>query len=265
MAGSRPSQFRKGGGFLHGTDLVIRDIVFTDVLPNGQPFVPGKDPKDPKKDKFHSLFARLTVRVDGADADVSTSLFVGNADDYAITDNGHTIEGPDLGVSALTKFIGSLVTAGFPDTNLPEDKINFTSVIGARVRTIQQTDAERTKKIGKRKGKDGREYDQKDLLVDQFYGMVGGAQVPAGSSTAAASSAAPAAPAGNVGDAAATLLMDILAKAKDNKIAKAKLNSAIVGATVGNPQREALRKYLLEDANLQAIEGVTFDGTTISL
>jgi hypothetical protein len=80
--GARPSAFRKsGGGFLNQVDGVIAGYEFTDEF-NGVAFVPGKVAG---KDKFHSLYCVLSARVDGAEEDVTTTLFVGGADDFEVS------------------------------------------------------------------------------------------------------------------------------------------------------------------------------------
>lgn len=295
--GARPSQFKKGGGFLNNVDGVIADYVFTDEF-NGEPFRAGKDPKT-KKEKFHSLYFLLSGRADGADENVSTSLFAGGADDFNISEDGKTIwdaayeteeeaiaaeaEKPgstrSLGAgTALGKFITSLVQAGFPETSLPEDRINFEPIVSTRVRFVQKKDEESTKKLGKRKdAKTGKEYDRQDLLVDQVYDLPG-AEAPAAVATPAkkvgvgktppTSQAKPlgGAKAGAKGKAAApaavdidalttTTLTAILAEERDaetgiGSIQKSKLSMRVLKALMKDPNRDDVRKRIFEDAFL---------------
>jgi len=126
--GARPTQFRKSGGFLNGVDATINDYQFTDEF-NGEPFKPGKDPKT-KKEKFHSLYCVLTATADGADDAVTTTLFVGSADDWDVSEDGHTLtpaegrpENQQLGGGLpFTKFIDSMCKSGFDELKLPEDE-----------------------------------------------------------------------------------------------------------------------------------------------
>ena len=124
--GARPSSFKKSGGFLNGVDGVISGYQFTDEF-NGVAFVAGKDPKT-KKERFHSLYTVLSVRVDGADEDVTTTLFTGGADDFEVTDDGHTLspieEGRELGANTpFAKLVVSLVEAGFPESRSEERRV----------------------------------------------------------------------------------------------------------------------------------------------
>ena len=197
--GARPSQFKKGGGFLNNVDGVITGYQFSDEF-NGEPFKPGRDPKT-KKDRFHSLYVPLSVRVDGADEDVTTTLFAGGFDDFNISEDGLTIwdaeygteeeaiaagaEARQLGANtSLAKFINSLVRPvddpdnGFPEESLPEESINFEPIIGTRVRFVQRDDESMKGKKRKDK-KTGKEYNYQNLLVSTVYSLPGAEQEPA--------------------------------------------------------------------------------------
>ena len=111
--GARPSTYKKGGGFLNGVDGTITGYQWTDEF-NGKAFVAGRDPKT-KKERFHSLYLVPTVRVDGADEDVNTTLFAGGYDDYEVSEDGLTLTDPaggDVSIGANTaagKLLQSLV------------------------------------------------------------------------------------------------------------------------------------------------------------
>lgn len=254
--GARPSQFKKGGGFLNNVDGVITDYQFTDEF-NGEPFKAGKDPKT-KKEKFHSLYCVLSVRVDGADEDVTTTLFVGGADDFEVSDDGHALtpaeDGRELGAGTpFAKLITSLVEAGFPETNLPEDEINYESIIGTRVRFTQKKDEEGTKRLGKRKDKKtGKEYDRQDLVIDQVYDLPGSAApAKAGKAAPAKAGKGGKAQAPDVSELALDTLKAVLKRA-GGSIAKGKpLSMAVLAKLMKHPQREEVRLFLLEDSNLQ--------------
>jgi hypothetical protein len=269
---SRPSAFKKGGaGFLNNVDGVITGYEHTDEF-NGNPYsaakVNGKVP-------FHSLYTVLSARVDGADEDVTTTLFTGGADDFEISDDGHTLtpteDGRELGANtSWAKFITSLVEAGFPETNLPEDVINFESIIGTRVRFVQRTDVEGTKKLGKRKDKKtGKEYDRQDLVIDQVYSLPGTsvAAAPKAAGKAAGKPAAKAvkAAATTVGEDVAAVaiatVQTIVAEA-GGSITKSKLGMKLIGKLMKHPQRPAIQKYVDNDDNLSAIEGLEYDAAT---
>ena len=280
--GARPSQFRKGGGFLNGVDGTWVDYQWTDEF-NGQPFKPGVDPKT-KKTRFHSLYFVPQILVDGADEPVTVSLFAGGYDDFEVSDDGHTIVGVgetdetpiesrrQLGAgTAFAKVIASLVEAGFPEGNLPDDVINYEAVIGARCRFVQRKNAEDTQKLGKRKAKDGKEYDRQDLLIDQVYDLPDVEAKPNGKTKAPVKTAAkPAAgkatvakakgatKGADVSELSADTLRAIL-EDKGGSIQKPKLSMAILTKLMKHAQREDVRKFLFNDENLSNIEGVAYD------
>lgn len=267
--GARPSSFKKGGGFLNNVDGVIAGYQFTDEF-NGVAFTPGRDPKT-KKEKFHSLYAVLSARIDGADEDITTTLFVGAFDDFDISEDGHVLtpveDGRELGAgTSWAKFITSLVEAGFPEGNLPEDSIDFSSIIGTRVRFKQQTDVEGTKRLGKRKDKKtGKEYDRQDLIVETVYDLPGSKPATAGKGkakpAAAAAGKVKAKPAAaeteedgvDIQELSGTTLVAVL-EANDGTIAKAKLGLQILKQLgTKHPQREDVRAFLADDANLATL------------
>ena len=260
--GARPSQFKRGGGFLNGVDGVIAGYQWTDEF-NGNEFKAGKDPKT-GKEKFHSLYYSLQVRVDGAEEDVTTTLFAGGYDDFEVSDEGHTLtpveDGRELGAStAFAVFLDSLCypngrsgEAGFPEERLSETEINYEPIIGTRVRFEQKVNAEATKKLGKVKDKKtDRLYDRKDLVVTNVYDLP--SNKPAGKSAAKGKPAAKGAPATeDIKDLAGRALVEIV-QAAGGSIVKAKLSMKTLTTPLlkGNPQRDAVRKYLCDgDANL---------------
>jgi hypothetical protein len=256
--GARPSSFKKGGGFLNNVDGVITNYEFTTEFPGGG----GK--KGKKNPDFSPLFFILSARVDGADEDAQTTLNAGNADNFEISDDGKTLtpveEGFELSAnSAVGKFIGSLCEAGFPETNLPEDAINFEAIIGTRVRFVQVVNKEATEKYGKRKSKDGkREFDRQDLKVSNVLGLPGtskGAKATKGKAAPAAADDT------DVSELAGETLMTILGETKDGNIAKAKVKMAVIrvmGGVKADNCKEVIA-YLADDDNLGSIDGVDYD------
>ena len=224
--GARPDTFRKGGGFLNNVDGTFVDYEFTDKF-NGEAFVPGKNKNNPAKDKFHSLYAVISVLPDGAEEPVTTTLFVGGYDDFEISEDGHVITRVGFdpadpktnnnfdGNVAFAVLVSSMVAAGFPISDLDEVENDFRPLLGKRYRWVQRTNAEQTKKLGARVDpKTGKSYDRKDLVVDQYYG--------AAATTAKAGKAAPAKAAGKAKEAdldttTTDTLMTILGKQKTIK------------------------------------------------
>lgn len=190
MAGSRPSQFKKGGGGrLNNVDGVITGYEFTPVFPFGE---------STGSSKFEAaMYAILKVRVDGSEEDVLEPLKICNESAVdEIVDHGHTLvpKSEDFELSPNSKWsklIASLCAApgsgtngsgGFDEANLPEDRINYEPIIGARCRFARVKDVETQEKFGKKVDKKtGKEFDRDYLTVARFYGM----EKPAGKGTAA--------------------------------------------------------------------------------
>jgi len=275
MSGARPSQFKKGGGFLDGIDLVIKDYQFTDEF-NGQPFKPGKIKGQDGKpiEKPHTLNVLLTVRVEGADEDTTTTLkAANNFDAWEVSDDGYTItpaeEGTELSAgTSFAKFITSLCEANAEiEALLPEDSINYQGIIGTRLRTVQRTDAERTKKFGQKVDKkSGKGYDRKDLVVEQVYELPGSqpaAKSKGGKANPPSKTAkGKAAPAAAQGDDLDTLTKEtLLVVIADNKgsIAKSKLSMKFLTKLMSHPQREDARKLVFSDDFLAQEDGWSYD------
>jgi hypothetical protein len=269
MPGARPSTFRKPGGFLNNVDGMITGYEFTTEFP-------GADPNRPKKSDFNSLYFVLSVRQDGADEDVTTTLWGGSADDFEISDDGKTItpiDGRGLGgTTDVARFIESLCVGGFPETNLPEDTINFEAIIGTRVRFIQvpQTDKNgkplmRKATSGKYKGK---EFPQTATQVSHVLDLPkvaaksnGKSAKPNGKAAVVTSKAnGKGTPMPDVADLAASTLLDILSNADDNSVPKAKLRMKVFAALgTKHPQRDEVIKYLYDDDNLVGMDGISYE------
>lgn len=250
MAGARLGSFKKGGGgYLHNVDSVITDYQFTTDSPGN-----GK-----KKGDFTPLFVKVSFRVDGAEADETTHLFAGGGDDFEISEDGYTAE-PVQDDGALREgtafhiFLASLIEKGFPDTLLPDDQINFQPIIGTRVTTQQQTNPEATKRLGKRKGKDGKEYDRKDLVVSAVLALPG---TDKGSSKGGSKSAK--SEEVDIDALAVETLMAVL-EDKDGQVKRAEL-PALIAKKMGlkHPQRDAVRKLAFSEDFLGSEQGWTYN------
>lgn len=282
MAGSRPSSFKKGGGFLNNVQGVIASYQFTDVFPFGD-----SEKKSGKSD-FNPLYFVLGAEVDGADDEQKTTLFAGSADDFEISEDGLTLTPVDdnAGFRAnndFYKFIASLCEAGFPETQLPDDgePINYESILGTRVTFVQVKDEEKMGKDaknyrtskgkfneqGQKKGKDGKYYNQTYLTVSEVLALPG-TEEPKGKAAKSTGKAAPAGKAAKGKPAKEEVDIDALAvetlidvvKENDGKLAKAKLPTKVqlkLGAK--HPQREEVRKLIYTDEFLEREEGWTYD------
>lgn len=281
--GARPSSFKKGGGFLNGVDGTITGYLFTDEF-NGEPFKAGKikDYKTGKPvDKPHSLNVLLSVRADGADEDITTTLkAAGDFDEWEVSDDGHTLtpveDGRELGAgTAFAKLIASLCKPedggeGFPEERLPEDSINYEAIIGTRVRFAQKTDARRTKEFGQRKGKDGKSYDRQDLVIETVYELPtaegksnGKTARPTKTTTSPSKTTGKSSKAAKTDDVdldtlAKETLLSIVADA-DGSIAKNKLSMKVLQKLMKHPQRENVRKLVFTDDFLAQEDGWTYN------
>lgn len=272
--GARPSSFKKGGGFLDGVDLVIKDYQFTDEF-NGEAFKPGKIKGADGKpmEKPHSLNVFITVRVEGADEDTTTTLkAANNFDEWDVSEDGYTItpktEGQELSAgTSFAKLISSLCEVEpKAEALLPEDVINYQGIIGTRLRTVQKTDAERTKKFGQKVDKKtGKGYDRKDLVVEQVYELPSAAPATKSGKPAAARVAAKAgtkskaAPAGeDLEQLSKDTLVSIIADA-GGEIAKSKLSMKVLTKLMKHAQREDVRKLIFTDEFLAQEDGWSYD------
>jgi len=280
MAGARPSSFKKGGGFLDGVDVKFVDYQFTDEF-NGEPFKPGKIKGADGKpmEKPHTLNVLLTVRVDGADEDTTTTLkAANNFDDWTVSEDGYTIEpadGSDQALSAGTSFAKLITSLCEADARveglLPEDAINYQGILGIRARLVQRKDDERTKKFGQKiDKKTGKGYDRKDLVVETVYELPGEGKPAAAAKPASktggkanppsktAKGKAPAAPEVSLEDLAKSTLISIVQDAKGS-IAKSKISMKVLLKLGQHPQREDVRKLLFSDDFLAQEDGWGYD------
>jgi hypothetical protein len=176
----RPSLFRKNtGGRLNGVEGTITGYELTTVFPFGE-----------GKSKFEGtpIYAVLTVRPDGADEDIIEPLKAGKEEDFTINDDCLSLtpanEGQGIHPSSkFGKFLAGMIEnskdllteedLGF--TNWPENRLDFSRMIGARVRFTRVKDAELQEKFGpkKYKAKDGtsKEADRDYLTVAEVYSV----------------------------------------------------------------------------------------------
>ncbi len=256
--GARPSSFKKGGGgYLNEVDATIVGYTFE----AGESVEVKKGPR--KGEEFAPLVLIPEFQVDGEDDVKTARLLLGDANGYGdITDNGQVVQTPDgQSISAKCEvgiFIGSLVDGGFPEDLFSDDpdSIDFRPMIGTRVRLVQEVNADKTKRQGKQKGKDGKEYDRRDLKVATVHSLPEAKAAPAKAGKAAPKGKA--AKAVSIDAEAAAVLKTILNAAPDNKILKTKLSMAVLRTAKGD-NKEAVRTFLFDDDNLAAIEGVDYD------
>lgn len=280
--GARPSSFKKGGGFLNNVDGEFTDYSFLTEFP-------GQEGKAKKSD-FNPLYFHFTAQVDGNEEPQSTTILAGSSDDFEISDDGKTLTPVDPKIALrqgtpFDKLISSLVAKGFPETNLPDDDepINYESILGWRVRFVQERDEKGMEKAardyrksggkfnekGQKKGKDGKYYDLTNVVIAEVYGESGN-EAPApkaaavkGKTAAAAKPVAGKAKKDDAAGALNTLAKETLVAILDDNegsIAKSKLPAKIAQKLgVKHPQREEVRKLIYSDEFLTTEDGWTYD------
>ena len=290
--GSRVSSFKKGGGFLDGVDATITGYEFSDKFA-GKPYVAGKM-KDNKTgrmiDKPHSLNCALSVRVDGATEDTSATLTVSKDFDlWDITDDGHTLTPVDDanlgGSSKFGIFIQSWEVAanqGAESDQFGDASFNYTPIIGSRVRLVQRPYSAEAlasiKKLGgteKQKGKDGKEYERRNLVVEQVYELA----QPAAKSNGKAKPVNEARPLGtnktagkpngkvappvdeqDIDELTKATLAEILEGAGGSiTLKKLSLKALTTPLMKGNSQRDEVRALILSTDFLAQEDGWTYD------
>ena len=268
----RPSGFKRGGGFLNGVDATI----------TGYSFLVGEPATIKKGDRKGEMFTPLslvpTFREDDAENEVSQRLLIGDADNFGdVSEDGLTL---DLGtgrVSAYCEaaiFVDSLVNPvsggdGFPGDRFDEDPTswNLVPMVNTRVHLIQEINADKTKRQGKQKGKDGKEYDRKDLKVSAVL-VVPEITAKSAKAPVKGAKATKAAKGPDVSGLALDTLKDIL-NSNGDYIALAKLKMKVFAAFGAKhpqrDQRDAVITFLANADNINSLDGVETDGTTVSI
>lgn len=256
--------FKKGGGgFLNGVDGTIVGYKFE-----------TKEWEAKKKggNDYSTLSVQLDVMQDGADEPVPQFIQAGffYPENQSVSDDGLTLESDSDGPiirddTDWARFIGSLIDAGFPESKLEEGNgRNFECIIGTRVTFKREVDVEGTKRFGKRKDKNDpkKEYNRDWLLVSTVLSMPDEKKGKGGKAVAkpTAKTAAPAKGKGKPvveeadTDTADAVIVELVSAAKDEKLPRAQVSSAVVRYALTNKlaaaDREALRKQLFDEAYL---------------
>lgn len=265
---SRPSQFRKGGGgYLHEVDATFVGYKFevgeTSKIKQGKN--KGKD--------FTPLNFIPEFQIDGDDEVKTKNLLIGNFsseayEDYEISDDGLTLSYPEgqgiFANSEAGKFLTSLIHPldgenGFPEDRLDDDPLtsNFEPVIGTRLRLVQQPDTDPNRP--KQKGKDGKEYTARDLMVYSVHDLPE-AKSNGKAKAASSSKGKPSKESDFDVEAAGTEIVQAAVRAAKGRLPESKLSMAILKATMKGElkdHRDAIDAWVFE--NLENIEGVIYN------
>ncbi len=226
------------------------------------------------KDGYRTVSFNFKFRPDGADEAVSRFIPAGFVyEGTEVSKDGTTLENAEEGGilqdnTEFSRFIGSMVEAGYPEASLPEDGRNFSCLEGYRVTLTQWKDEEATKKFGQRKGKDGKAYDRTETRVAK---VIGREEVKAAAGAKKTTATKPANGAKSAVDIerADEVLKLILGAAKDNTISRGKLKSAFLKYALGanslvqKDERTAFQDLIASEAYLVGAMGrdvVTYDG-----
>ncbi len=280
--GLRDAFSKSSGGRLNNVDATVVDYEFSTTFP-----YEAKGKTAGKKSTFNTLWFNASIKTDGAEEAVVEPIFAGDADQWDISEDGHSVS-PKEGVERAG-FFGSIVVlledmfnAGFPEPDYEAGgEIDLSSLIGERFRFVQVKDEEATKRMGKQIDKKDpkKSYDRKRLGVTEYHGAAKEEAAPAakaktstfarGGKTNGAAKNAKTKEADELVEYADSILLDLLNAAKGNTIKKADLGSLSTRKLLGNPKRLAVQKLLSSDDYLGRENGWGYDGgskaQTISL
>jgi len=281
--GLRDAFSKKGGGRLNNVDATVVDYEFSTTFP-----YEAKGKTTGKKSTFNTLWFNASIKTDGAEEAVVEPIFAGDADQWDISEDGHSVspkEGADRAsfFGSIVPLLDEMITAGFPEPDYEAGgDIDLSSLVGERFRFVQVVDEEATKRMGKQIDKKDpkKSYDRKRLGVTEYHGAVEEvAAAPAKTSTFARGGKTNGAAknaknvktkeADELVEYADSVLVDLLTAAKGNTIKKADLGSLSTRKLLGNPKRLAVQKLLSSDEYLGRENGWGYDGgskaQTISL
>lgn len=254
---------RGGGGFLNNVDGEITGYEFTTVPPQG-------------KDESDWVYLVPSIKLDGADDEITQHLFFGGADRYEISDDGQTLSSTDgIVIGAKTpagRLLLSMLDNGLDESELPDlsegEDLELSALVGKRYRFAQEIDEEANKKLGKRKVKDKKtgkmvEYNRTNTVVAKVYGTAeskpNGKGKPAAAVKANGKGKAVEV---DLTDEADDVVRDLLST-NDGEIDRGTLSLKVTKALMKNSNREVLKKLILSEDYItdDAREGVfTLEG-----
>jgi hypothetical protein len=215
------------------------------------------------------LFFVLKARVDGAETDITTTLWGGDASNFEISEDRLTLTPIEDNVvlgggTPLSKFIQSYDALSEEGASSEDETVvNFEPIIGQRVRFVQVpysadelASLKRRNKPTTRKDTKGKDWPLQWLQVEAVYGpaeVLSKAKAAAkGKAVAKGNGKAAASP--SVDELAVSTLIDIV-KGNGGSIPKSKLSMRVLKALAGNPQQNAVRTLVNTDDFLNLNEG----------
>lgn len=255
-----PTTFKAGGGLFDDVDATIKKVRYSADAPEGYTAQNG-----------NPIFANLTILIDGAEDEVTQSISLGgkSGDNFTVINDGEGLEpqNDDAGISDKSKWamlIASLVNEGFPGDRLESEDFTPVPMEGCRVHFNRVPTGFSATFGQKRKGKDGKEYEDTALVVTKLHSLPEEATATgkkaAGKATATKGGAAAQKKAAesDLEDQARTALIDILA-AKDAPIKRQDITLLANKALMKDTNRTALVKLMFSEEFLSSADGVTYD------
>jgi hypothetical protein len=264
-------RFKKRGGFLNGVDGVLTGYEWTTEAPGG-----GGGAKKKKGSDFISLFCRISVRVDGADEDIQTSLFAGDGSAFEIEDDGALLS-PLSDDSALFegtnwyRLLASAIEHGFPESAIDPEVAtngNMKAMVGGRYTFTQMVDEAAKAKGLVRTAKNGKTYPYQYTAISAVLSLPGkaGKGVSAKDASKPAGKASPkgkAAPQSDDDEDLKGMAQDALVKvlkAAGGSIEVKKLGLKVPQAIgLKHPQRDAILALVSDAEFLGEFEAVTYN------
>lgn len=270
MAGSKKATFRGKGGFLNDSDGVIKGYQITTEPPFDNP--------------GGYFYNTLTVQEDGKDEPTDQSLFMGGtADDFTVSKDGHQLS-PDDDKSAIgggtanADFIASFEAAmdvagadGGAQADLGDDSnvIDYTPIIGARVRFAQQplsetelADLKRRGKATVRKAANGKTYPLTKTVVAKFYGFE---KVATGKSNTVAKGGKPNGAAIDIATLGQEAVVAVLGEAKNQTLKLSALSTKVLQLMMAGPNKahkNEVASFVSDEDNIGAMTGVAYNAKT---
>lgn len=257
-----PSTYKTGGGGLYDdVVLLVKNVEYTNELPSENYTAPdGVE---------NPLFVRLTLRIEGAEEDITDNIYLGNAgsNNFEPSEDGKDLVPAGEGVQLSDKskwaiFVGSAIAAGVPDVwSDNADSYDVNPLIGYKFHVKRLP----TNSGFKRQAKNGKEYEDTAINVTRVVAAPGESTGKAAKGKTAApakgksAKAAPAAvePETDGGDTEvqAVDLLNQFLKENKGKIQKSQITLLVTKhatkTKMDSAVREAVRKLMFSDAFLE--------------
>jgi hypothetical protein len=149
-----------------------------------------------------------------------------------------------------------------------EDRLtptDYSGLIGVRCQFIQETDVEKTKQFGKQKGKEGKEYDRKNLRVESVLDLPTAKAKTNGAAKTVAAKGTKAAKAVDVSDLARQVVLEVVGD-QGGSIELKRIKMLTFGKFKRNEpnyeQRDAVVAFISDNDAVIGMDGLDYDKKT---